>query len=187
LSGARVSEFDLEAAEWRLPAERVKNGDAFTLHLSPFAVRHTRRLIELADGSEWLLPGRDKRAPVSSKLVAKMLNDRQRPAPLKGRSKAAATLLLARGKWSPHDLRRTMASRMGDLGIAPHVIERCLNHRPEGIRAVYQRSELLPERRAAFDQWGAKLERLLATDAANVVELEAHRPATRAVRRGKAA
>jgi hypothetical protein len=30
--------------------------------------------------------------------------------------------------WTNHDLRRTVATRMGELGIAPHVIEAVLNH-----------------------------------------------------------
>jgi integrase len=170
LSGAPLSEFDFDAAEWHIPKERTKNNDAHIVHLSPFALARARRLAELAKGSSWLLPGRNPKdadpsvtKPVSEKLLAKLLNDRQRAVPLKGRSKAAGSLSLARGKWVPHDLRRTMASRMGDLGIRPDVIERCLNHRPEGVVAVYQRAKLMPERRAAFDAWGETLERLMAT------------------------
>lgn len=176
LSGAPLSEFDFDAAEWRIPGERTKNGDPHIVHLSPFALARARRLAELAGDAVWLLPGRNPKdadpsvtKPVSEKLLAKMLNDRQRAVPLKGRSKATGSLTLARGKWTPHDLRRTMASRMGDLGIRPDVIERCLNHRTEGIAAVYQRAELMPERRDAFDRWGAKLEALMATAAADNV------------------
>jgi hypothetical protein len=66
-----------------------------------------------------------------------------------------------------------MATRMRDLGVSSDVIERCLNHKPQGIVAVYQRAELLPERRAAFEAWGRELERLMALDASNVVELPA--------------
>jgi integrase len=188
LAGAPMREFDLERAEWHIPGERTKNRDPHTVHLSPFAVARVQRLRELAAGSDWLLPGRvpadaDRSVakPISPKYIAKQVNDRQRAVPLKRRTKATATLLLARGEWTPHDLRRTMASRMGDLGIRPDVIERCLNHRPEGIAAVYQRADLMPERRAAFDAWGAKLEALMATASpTNVTALPAReRPQTR--------
>jgi integrase len=171
LSGAPFSEFDLEAGEWHIPGSRTKNGDPHLVHLSPYALERVKRLQALAKGSAWLLPGRDGTAPVSPKLVSKLVNDRQRETPLKGRSKAAATLALAGGKWVPHDLRRTMATRMGDLSVRPDVIERCLNHRPEGLVATYQRAALLPERRAAFDTWGAKLEALMVADASNVTPL----------------
>lgn len=64
-----------------------------------------------------------------------------------------------------------MASRMGDLGTAPHIIEKCLNHTLGGILAVYQRQEYLPERKAAFETWGNYLERIIKADQSNVVEL----------------
>jgi hypothetical protein len=59
-----------------------------------------------------------------------------------------------------------MASRMGDLGIAPHVIEKCLNHALDGILRVYQPQEYLPEREAAYERWGAELARLASGEGA---------------------
>jgi len=178
LSGAPLAEFDLGASEWRIPGERTKNGDLHIVHLSEFAKAGVQRLTELSGGSKWLLPGRssvdadpEATKPISAKYIAKQINDRQRDVPLKGRSKATRTLMLSRGDWTPHDLRRTMASRMGDLGVRPDVIERCLNHRPEGIAAVYQRADLMPERRAAFDAWGAKLGELIRTDVSNITSI----------------
>jgi integrase len=162
LSGARLAEFDFEACEWRIPAERSKNGLAHLVHLSAFAIEHAQALMRAGTDAkgkpaELILPGRDRREPIDDKTVAKLVRDRQRARRIKGRSKKAGELVLPGGEWTPHDLRRTMASRMGDLGIRPDVIERCLNHKPEGLVAVYQRAELLPERKAAFERWGDKL------------------------------
>ena len=130
LSGARVADFDLKGKTWLIP--ETKNGKEHLVHLSDFALRHIERVLVLGGTSEFLLPGRtgddqiDK--PITDKVITKMVTDRQRETPLKGRSKAVATLILARGKWTPHDLRRTMATRMRDLRISTDVIERCLNH-----------------------------------------------------------
>jgi integrase len=44
-------------------------------------------------------------------------------------------------RYTPHDCRRTFATMGNDNGIAPHVIEKCLNHRMEGLMAVYNHSE----------------------------------------------
>jgi integrase len=180
LSGAAISEFDLETGRWSISADRTKNGDAHVVHLSAFARARVERLIALSKGSRWILPGRTPRGapadvakPISPKYIAKQVNDRQRAVPLKGRSKSTGTLMLSCGDWTPHDLRRTMASRMGDLGVRPDVIERCLNHRPEGIAAVYQRADLMPERLAAFDAWGAKLDALMRTETSNVTAIGA--------------
>lgn len=175
LSGAKVADFDLKAQTWLIL--ETKNGSEHLVHLSGFAAGHIKALCDLSQGSAYLLPGRtsaddENDRPISDKVLTKLTGDRQRDKPLKGRSKASGALLLARGRWTPHDLRRTMATMMrGELRISSDVIERCLNHKPQGIVAVYQRGELMAERREAFEAWGAELERLMKLDATNVVEL----------------
>jgi integrase len=63
-------------------------------------------------------------------------------------------------RYTPHDLRRTMATKLSDLGVAPHVIEKMLNHQMEGVMATYNRAEYLPEREAAWRLWYSYLRRL---------------------------
>lgn len=63
-------------------------------------------------------------------------------------------------KFTPHDLRRTFSSRMADLGVAPHVVEKCQDHLMVGTMAVYNRASYFPERRAAMDVWGKTLQNL---------------------------
>ncbi|HMO45919.1 MAG TPA: tyrosine-type recombinase/integrase [Rubrivivax sp.] len=177
LSAAKVADFDLSAAEWHIP--ETKTGRAHLVHLSPFALGLVRQLVTLGAGSAYIVPthapsdgAESEDRPIGAQTVGKQLRDRQRAAALKGRSKASGALLLSRGEWTAHDLRRTAATIMREtLGVSSDVVERCLNHRPQGIVAVYQRGELLAERRAAFDAWGAELERLQALDASNVVAL----------------
>ena len=55
--------------------------------------------------------------------------------------------------WTLHDLRRTLATRMNDLGVAPHVVEQILGHSLGGVMAIYNRSQYLPEKQAALDMW----------------------------------
>jgi integrase len=59
--------------------------------------------------------------------------------------------------FTPHDLRRSMATQLAERGVQPHIIEKMLNHRMEGVWAVYNRYEYLPERQAAWRMWGATL------------------------------
>jgi integrase len=65
--------------------------------------------------------------------------------------------------WTPHDLRRTFATRLGDLKVAPHVIDKLLNHTLEGVSAIYNRAELLEEREAATKLWAAELARIVSS------------------------
>src|SRR5262249_17004483 len=58
--------------------------------------------------------------------------------------------------WRLHDLRRTLAPRMADLGVPPHVIEAALNHQSghkRGPAGVYNRSSYTREVRAALALW----------------------------------
>jgi integrase len=60
--------------------------------------------------------------------------------------------------WRLHDIRRTVATRLADLGTAPHVIEQLLNHaggHKAGVAGVYNRSVYEAEVRAALEKWSA--------------------------------
>jgi integrase len=79
------------------------------------------------------------------------------------------------GRWTYHDLRRTAASGMAGLGIAPHVVEAVLNHKSgtiKGVAAVYNRYSYADEKKAALEAWARKLDAIVrGKPAGNVVEL----------------
>ena len=69
--------------------------------------------------------------------------------------------------WTLHDLRRTFATRLAELGVLPHVVERLLNHRLGAIKIetiltdvaeIYNLASYLPEMRQAIVVWEGKLE-----------------------------
>ena len=67
-------------------------------------------------------------------------------------------------RWTLNDLRRTAASGMAGLGIAPHVVEAVLNHRSgtiKGVAAVYNRYSYAAEKRAALDAWARRLDAIV--------------------------
>ena len=70
-------------------------------------------------------------------------------------------------KWTLHDLRRTLATKMNDLGVAPYVVEQLLGHSLGGVMAIYNRSQYLPEKKAALDLWLDRLD-LLANPIDNI-------------------
>lgn len=62
--------------------------------------------------------------------------------------------------WTPHDLRRTFATRLAGLGVDPLVVEKCLNHTLGGVLATYNRHSYENERRDAASRWAAEVQRL---------------------------
>lgn len=69
------------------------------------------------------------------------------------------------GAWTPHDLRRTGATTMGELGVMGEVIERCLNHVEQNkLKRIYQRHELKTEQREAWRLLGERIALILASE-----------------------
>jgi integrase len=155
IGALRWSEIDTEAKLITLPTARTKNGQEHQVPLSGEAIailegcfRHRDLVFSGAKG-------------------------------FAGWSKGKAALDSASGvkDWTVHDLRRTCATRMADLGIQPHIIEAILNHvsgHKSGVAGVYNRSTYASEKRAALDAWASHLKVLLAqASGANVVTLAA--------------
>jgi integrase len=66
--------------------------------------------------------------------------------------------------WTFHDLRRTAATGMADVGILPHVIEAVLYHisgHRAGVAGVYNRAAYLAEKADALQRWADHVERLV--------------------------
>ncbi len=187
--GAKWEHVDLRAGLWTVPPgdaeRRAKSEREHVIHLSEQtkAVFAALPRYSLTDAEGALRPApwvfaspRDPAQPIDEKAAARVIRrafdtDKRKPSKAwqpvkKGRGKRSklpeAGPLAGIAEFSPHDLRRTFRSRLADLGVAPHVAEKCLNHELGGVLAVYDRGEYLPERKAAFALWGRKVAALLA-------------------------
>ena len=165
---ARWEHVDFERRIWTLPS--TKNGKRHEIWLSDFALDQLRQLLAITGVTPWLFPASrakkdrpDFADHVCEKTVTKQVGDRQRPGmqPMSGRSKHTNALVLPEGKWTPHDLRRTGATVMAELGAMPDVVEKCLNH-TEGkkVKRIYQRAQYEASMRDAWRLLGERLELL---------------------------
>ncbi|MDX2476218.1 MAG: integrase family protein [Gammaproteobacteria bacterium] len=73
---------------------------------------------------------------------------------------------------SPHDLRRTMQSKLDDLDIEPRISDKCLSHSRVKIENTYNKNQLMKQRRIALEKWGDYID-LLVTPRENVTVLSA--------------
>src|SRR5262249_61017440 len=63
--------------------------------------------------------------------------------------------------WRLHDLRRTAATTMAEIGVLPHIVEAALNHisgAKASVAGVYNRAAYAPEKKAALERWAAHIE-----------------------------
>ena len=169
--GARWEHVDFERHTWTLP--ETKNGKRHTVHLNDLALRQFEALRQHTGLTEWVFPASRLNGPVCPKTVTKQVADRQRGdgEPMSGRSKQTDSLALVGGQWRPHDLRRTGATLMAELGVLPDVIEKCLNHTEQTkVKRIYQRAQYEAPMREAWQRLGDRLA-LLANKPGNVVTL----------------
>jgi len=167
LMGAQWKDVNTKEKSWYLP--ETKNERPHTIHLSEFAVGHFDAIAGLKRPEEpvlpWVFPNARGNGPVCVKSFGKQLADRQKPdsEPFKGRSKKTTSLQLKGGRWTAHDLRRTGATLMAQLGFSTDVIDECLNHIIQSrVSRVYIRDRRETDQAKAFDALGVRLTQLLA-------------------------
>ena len=148
VGGMAWSELDLEHGTWTIPARRSKNHRAHTLPLPPLAAHIIASIPRVV--------GRDT-----------LFGDRA-DSGLTGWARPKAALDARIGdrvkRWSLHDLRRSCATRMADLGVQPHIVEQVLNHQSghkAGPAGIYNRSSYEREVRAALALWADHLRTLV--------------------------
>lgn len=170
---AKWEHVDLEEGVWFIPRENVKGTrgkkqDHF-IFLSPFSLSYFRQLKEVTGHTEWCFPSKDCSTHVDIKSVSKRIGDRQvkfkdRTKPQKQR-RHDNSLAVGNREWTPHDLRRTGATMMQELGIDMNIIDRCQNHVLAGskVRRHYLKYEYKDEKQQAWAKLGKRLEEILAS------------------------
>ena len=156
----RRNELHEGGAVWRLPPERSKNHRAHTLVLPQAALE-----ILAAVSAR---PSREHLFGSSSPLGFVRWQE--------GKACLDARLGGSVRPWRLHDLRRTVATRMADIGILPHTIEAALNHQggaKAGIAGIYNRSVYEREVKAALARWSEHVLALVEGRASKVVTLRA--------------
>jgi integrase len=161
VGGVTWGELDLDGGTWTIPAQRTKNGRQHTLPLSALAVSVIEAIPQRV-GRDCLF-GERGTSGFCSWATAKAALD----ARLGGQV----------AKWTLHDIRRSVATRMCDLGVMPHVVEQILNHQSGhrgGIVGVYNRSAYEGPVKAALGMWADHIRTLVEGGERKVL---AYRPA----------
>jgi integrase len=147
IAGLRWSE--IHDGQIVFPAERVKNRRVHVLPLSDAAATIIAQQ-RIRDGRD-LLFGRNSQHGFYGWSYFKELLDQRITAANGGKALPG---------WRLHDLRRTCATKMVELGIRPDVVEAVLNHasgQRSGVAGIYNRHSYDREKRQALDLWADKL------------------------------
>jgi integrase len=145
LIGARWKEFDLEAARWNIPAERMKMRIPHIVPLARQAMDVIDTLRALTGKSDWLLPGdRDANKPMSNNTILKALER-----------------MGYKGKMTGHGFRGLASTILHEQGYAHEHIELQLAHAPRNaVSAAYNHALYLEPRAKMMQDWADFLERI---------------------------
>lgn len=147
-------EWDFDANTWTVPKAHSKT-EAVIARPIPSAVRDWLLALKGSAPKESYILGELKKSPavsVAGGNIWKKLEHEE--------------------KWTLHDLRRSFATKMNDLGVMPHVVEHLLGHSLGGVMSIYNHSQYIPEKQKALDMWLERLS-ILSNPADNILILKA--------------
>jgi len=151
-------QFDLPKQTWILRGRDAKNDDALITHLPRLAVEIIEKLPPIKSSEGYLFTTTGER-PISgfghaAERVEKIM-----------RKMAAEEGLPEIEHFTRHDLRRSLATGMAALGVAPHIVDKILNHSGgttiTGVARIYNRFQYRDERKAALGLWADHIENLI--------------------------
>jgi integrase len=145
LRAAEWKEFNLDHAEWRIPADRMKMRELHIVPLSIQAAELLRELQKITGGNRLLFP--NNRRPRTF-MTATTLN-------------RALERMGYGGKFSSHGFRATASTILNEMNYRPDVIERQLAHKERNaVRASYNQAQYLEERRTMMQAWSNTVDAL---------------------------
>ena len=156
LRGARWEEIDIDRAEWRIPAERMKKREMHIVPLSTQALTLMRELHTFTGMREHLFP--NVRRP-NTFMASTTLN--------------RAIERIGVEQFSPHGFRATASTLLNELGYRSDVIERQLSHAERNqVRASYNQAAYMEERRQVMQDWADLIDGLANESGATIVPIK---------------
>jgi len=146
LRKAPWTEFDINAAEWKIQPGRMKMKRVHIVPLPRQAVELLQELRRITGAGNWLFPNfRRPDDVMSATTINRALEHMGYPS----------------GQWTGHDFRATASTRLHEMGFHSEWIERQLAH-VEGnkTKAAYNHAEYLPERRNMMQAWADWIDKI---------------------------
>lgn len=146
LRHAEWGEFDLERAEWRIPAEKMKMRQMHIVPLSKQAVEVLRELQPLTGTDKYLFPSvRSSQRPMSENTI----------------NAALRRMSYSKDEMTGHGFRSMASTLLNEQGWNKDAIERQLAHgERDNVRAAYNYAEYLSERQKMMQAWADFLDGL---------------------------
>jgi len=149
--GAEWCEINFDTGWWVIPENKAKNGIHHRVPLSELAIELITELKKLSGKSRWLFPSETGKSHMRGESIDKAVRRSDEKVFKKAKLK----------HFTPHDLRRTAATHMTEMGISRLVVSKILNHVDSSITSIYDRHSYDPEKKNALTAWSKKLQQII--------------------------
>lgn len=144
---AKWDDVDLESRWWRIPQQATKGGDRHDVPITDDMLELFRSLKSFTGDTDYVFAS----------------HHTGEAKPFAGVSKAKQRIAKRSGvkDWRLHDLRRSVATRLSEIGIKDEVKRSVLGHKLEGVLGVYDQHPYALEKREAMERWGRRLKEIV--------------------------
>ena len=150
---AEWSNIDFEKGVWSVPRTATKSGFELSVPITD-AMREILDALHAFSGS--------------TPFVFASFYGPGEPRPIVGTSKTKRRIATRSGVegWRGHDIRRTVTSELGEMGVPENVQRALLGHRIPGALHHYQRGTYSLQKREALERWAERLQEIVSTEPA---------------------
>lgn len=137
---------------WAIPATRMKGREAHTIPLSGMAQEILEDARAYSGDSRFVFRSSYKEdSPLTNRALAKAISRHWQEIGITE-------------QFTPHDLRRTLRTRLAEIGIDDVVAERVMGHKLQGMLAIYNRHNYDTEKRQALNRWEKRLRQIVGIE-----------------------
>ncbi|WGL95809.1 integrase arm-type DNA-binding domain-containing protein [Arsenophonus nasoniae] len=145
------AEWDLDKWIWTVPENHSKNGEKIVRPI-PFGIRNWILALKQVTECDRSILGGELTQPKAS-----------------NRTEGVWEKMGHKERWTLHDLRRTLATHLCDLGVEHYVIEQLLGHTLPGVMGIYNRSQQIEKKLEALNKWVNYLDALLGEEMLKII------------------
>lgn len=142
---------------WTIPAERMKGAEVHQIPLCPMAtmIIEQTRVYSVNNNPYVFRSSYKENAPVTRAALSRAVLRHWK-------------IIGIQEPFTPHDLRRTVRTRLAELGIEDIVAERVIGHKLQGVLGIYNRHDYTNEKQQALAKWEKKLEQIVCNDSLKI-------------------
>ena len=170
---------EIDGDVWNIPAERMKGNEPHRVPLTDMTKEVIEQARTYSGNSKYVFTS--PRSPLYGFKKPQKAKPKDDDSPMSAHALSRAIIRhwgdmgLESERFTPHDLRRTLRTRLAELGVSDVIAERVLGHKLQGVLGIYNRHSYDVEKRQALALWETRLREILGMPEpiSNVIPFEA--------------